>query len=239
MRLAKNCGLNVANVSLQRYGNHMALLIERFDRKLISNTEVNRRHIIDGCQALNLPPEHKYERNIGDGRDVAHIRDGVSLPLLFNFANDCENPALTKQQMLDWLLFNILIYNFDAHGKNISFYLGSKGMSLAPFYDLVNIKLFPDMEQDLAMALGDDFDGENVNAYQIADFADSCQLSRTYVAKRLKQLIEKMMIALPQEITRINVEFDYTSYFSDYQKMVTSRCQHLLTQCQDISKILL
>jgi serine/threonine-protein kinase HipA len=87
MQLAKNCGLNVAKVQMQRFGPYPALLVERFDRKLITNNIVQRRHVIDGCQALNLPPEYKYEQNLGNDRDVAHIRDGVSLPKLFNFAN--------------------------------------------------------------------------------------------------------------------------------------------------------
>jgi serine/threonine-protein kinase HipA len=117
MQLAKSCELNVANVQLMRYGKHPALLVERFDRQLVSKNEVKRRHMIDGCQALNLSPDYKYERNFGSSRDVAHIRDGASLMNLFDFANQCANPALIKQQMLDWTLFNILIFNYDAHGK--------------------------------------------------------------------------------------------------------------------------
>lgn len=237
MRLAKGCGLNVANILLKQFGNHMALLVERFDRKLVSNAVVKRRHVIDGCQALNLPPENKYERNFGSGRDVAHIRDGASLPLLFDFANHCQNPALTKQQMLDWVLFNILIFNFDAHGKNISFYVGPQGMSLTPFYDLVNIKLYPDVEQDYAMAIGDEFDGNNIHAYQIASFAESCQLSRSYVARRLKQMIKRLLMVLPREIKRISDEYGRVTFFSDYKKTVTSHCDHLIMQCKDIPTI--
>ncbi|WBV72193.1 HipA domain-containing protein [Legionella pneumophila] len=90
---------------------------------------------------------------------MAHIRDGVSLPKLFDFANQCINPAKTKQQILDWVLFNVLIFNCGAHGKNISFFVGVNGISLAPFYDLVNIKMYPEFEHALAMALGDEFDG--------------------------------------------------------------------------------
>lgn len=237
MSLAKNCGLKVANVAIRQFGNYMALLVERFDRKLINNLVAKRKHIIDGCQALNLPPEYKYERNFGSGRDVAHIRDGASLPLLFDLANQCLNPALTKQQMLDWVLYNVLVYNFDAHGKNISFYVGSQGISLAPFYDLVNIKMYPDVDQDFAMALGDEFDSNHINAYQIADFAESCQLSRGYVTKRLKKIIQKMMEVLPQEISKINDKYGYTSYFAEYQKIVSQRCKHLLEQCQNVTTI--
>jgi serine/threonine-protein kinase HipA len=239
MKLAKHCGLNVADVTLHQFGKHMALLVERFDRKSISDTEVKRRHIIDSCQALNLPPENKYERNFGSGRDVAHIRDGVSFSLLFDFANHCQNPALTKQQIVDWALFNLLVDNHDAHGKNISFYVSSKGISLAPFYDLVNIRLYPDLDHELAMAFGDEFDSNNINAYQIAAFAESCQLSPAFIAKRLKRMIEKVTNALPQEMKKIRIEYDYPSWFNQYQKMIKLRCKHFTMQYPRITKIIL
>lgn len=234
MQLAKLCGLNVANTKLMRYGKHSTLLVERFDRKIISMTEVKRHHIIDGCQALNLASEYKYERNFGSGKDVAHIREGVSLPKLFDFANQCENPALTKQQMLDWVLFNLLIFNYDAHGKNISFYVGFNGVSLAPFYDLVNIKMYPHFEQEMAMALGDEFDSNTIYAYQLADFADSCKLSRLLVTKRLKYLAEKIMLILDLEIKKMAHNEEEDHYLTRYQSMVADRCKHFLSQADEI-----
>lgn len=96
-----------------------------------------------------VSPEQRVEKK------PKHIRDGASYAKLFDFANQCINPALTKDQMLDWALFNLLICNYDAHGKNISFFVDRKGISLAPFYDLVNIKMYPDFAQEMAMAFGD------------------------------------------------------------------------------------
>ena len=235
MQLAKRCELSVANVQMKRFGQHPALLVERFDRKLIITNVVKRRHLIDGCQALNLPPEYKYEQNFGSSRDVAHIRDGVSLPKLFDFANQCINPAKTKQQIFDWVLFNILIFNCDAHGKNISFFVGANGISLAPFYDLVNIKMYPEFEHELAMALGDEFDEDNINAYQLADFADSCQLPRSLVVKRLKYLIGKLTLALQEEAQLILVDDEEEAYLKRYQENVIKRCKHLLVQCDQIT----
>jgi serine/threonine-protein kinase HipA len=239
MQLAKYCGLTVANVQLMSFGDNPALLVERFDRQFISPTKVNRRHVIDGCQALNLPPEYKYERNFGGGRDVRHIREGASYVKLFDFANHCINPASTKQQMLDWALFNALIYNYDAHGKNISFFVGSKGISLAPFYDLVNIKMYPTFEQEMAMAFGDEFDGNVVNAYQLADFADSCHISRAFVAVQLQSLIKKLNYALDKEIKPLLKNKHENDYFNEYQKTVYERCKHLLQQADGIRKIVL
>lgn len=241
MQLAYYCGLQVAKVQLKRYGRHPALLVERFDRRFISIHEVKRRHIIDGCQALNLPPEHKYERIFGSGRDVKHIREGANLTKLFEFANLCENPALTKQKILDWTLFNVLIFNSDAHGKNISFYVDPQGLSLTPFYDLVNIKMYPQFEQELAMAMGAEFNGNSIFAYQLADFADSCQLSRTLVSNRLRRLIDKLQKAL--EMTAIlgleELDDEEQAYVDEYKKMVKKRCDHLLKEASGILSTIL
>lgn len=236
MQLAKRCGLHVANVQFMRYGKHPALLVERFDRHFISLEHVKRRHIIDGCQALNLPPDSKYERNFGSGRDVAHIRDGASLIKLFEFANQCENPALAKQHMLDWALFNILIFNSDAHGKNISFYVGTKGISVAPFYDLVNIKMYPEFEHELAMGLGDEFDENSINAYQLADFADCCQLPRPLVVNRLQYLIKKLLPSLKEDIG-LELDKEERNYLNQYQSIISKRCNHLLREAKGITSI--
>lgn len=66
MRLAAIVGLNVAEVTLRYFDKFPALLVKRFDRFYNQGT-VTRRAVIDGCQALNLSPEYKYERNFGSG----------------------------------------------------------------------------------------------------------------------------------------------------------------------------
>lgn len=240
MQLAKQCKLPVALVKLIRFGKYPALLIERFDRKLITSNKVARRHVIDGCQALNLPPEYKYERNFGSGRDVAHIRDGASLIKLFNFANQCENPAETKSKILDWVLFNLLIYNYDAHGKNISFFVGKQGISLAPFYDLVNIKIYPQFENEMAMAIGDDFDGDTIKAYQLADFAKTCQIPRSYVVKQLKNITSTLLSALGKSnIFDVACNEDESYYLEQYRQMILKRCEYFLEQAKEMMSVTL
>lgn len=237
MHLAKLCGITVADVQVMRYGEYPALLVNRFDRKFISNTKIQRHHIIDGCQALNLPPEYKYERIFGGSRDVAHIRDGASYAKLFAFANQCINPAATKLRILDWALFNVLVFNCDAHGKNISFFVGVDGIKLAPFYDLVNIKMYPDFDQEMAMAFGDEFDSNSINAYQLADFAESCGLDKLLVQRRLQKIATKLMSLLNNDFTPEIKANDEEVYYQKYKANVLSRCQHLLAQAKLITMI--
>ena len=237
MKLAHLCEINVADCQLVRLAKHTALLVKRFDRKLINNELVKRRHLIDGCQALNLPPEYKYERNFGSGRDVKHIRDGASLIKLFNFAKLCKNPAQTTLQLIDWLIFNCLIFNFDAHGKNLSFFISQKGIELTPFYDLVNIKMYPKFEQDLAMALGDEFDGNALNAYQFADFADSCNIKRSIVIKRLNKLSTTIIDCDFMSFKKYCKNKSEEKFIDKYSLLVKKRAEHFLNQTKLIKTI--
>lgn len=238
MSLAKRIGLPVAVVSLQRYGHYPVLLVERFDRQRLALEQVQRRYVIDACQALNLSPEDKYERNFGSGRDVAHIRDGASLEKLFNLVRQTSYLALESKKLLDQILFNLCIDNHDAHGKNFSFYVDKKGLHLTPAYDLVNIAVYPEFEQTMAMALGDEFDSQTVYAYQLADFADTCGLPRRLVANRLKVIAQAILRVLDQGIAKgLTLNEDEQVFVIRLEQIVKARCKHLLEQTQAMTSI--
>ena len=168
MQLGKLAGLDVADTEYLQFGQHSSLLVTRFDREReITTGIIKKTHIIDGCQLLNLPPNYKYEQVYGSGKDVANIRDGVSIPKLFDAAKKARVPAKERLIILDWLLFNLIIGNSDAHGKNISFLLDQNGFDVAPLYDLVSIS-FEGLSNDkldtgLAMAIDDEFDINGVS----------------------------------------------------------------------------
>ncbi|MCC4821336.1 HipA domain-containing protein, partial [Vibrio lentus] len=82
----------------------------------------------------------------------------------------------------------LCIYNADAHGKNFSFFVQKSGLTPTPLYDLVNVRMYPEFEQDLAMAIGDEFDSDSINAYQLVEFADDCGIS----PKLLQQSLVKI-----------------------------------------------
>lgn len=187
MELARLVKLPVARVSLQRF-EEPALVVERFDRRW-NRDRIDRLHLIDGCQMLDLPPSYKYERPYGKAGEGAKIRTGASLPKLFAACQHCRIPALAIRDLLNWTLFQLLIGNSDAHGKNISFTVGKNGIDVAPAYDLLNIDIYgAEFESDLAMAIGDEFVNEEVMPYQLAEFCEMCRLPQRQVATSLKNL---------------------------------------------------
>lgn len=197
MKLASASGLPTADVTFRRFGPHPALIVKRFDRKYVQqNNKVFRRHVIDGCQALNLPRDYKHERNLGDGRDVQHIRDGASLQKLFQLCQRMSSPVESRQWLINWQLFNLMISNYDSHGKNVSLFFDKQNARFTPAYDLVNVAMFPQFKHVLAMAMGDEFEPHDIHAYQLADFAETCEIDKKLLSRQLIGLADKVLSQL-------------------------------------------
>ncbi|WP_426336682.1 HipA domain-containing protein [Pseudoduganella sp. R-31] len=190
MTLAKRLGLPAAIVSILRTPRPV-LAIARFDRTTHNDTSgawVERKHIIDACQASDLPAAYKYERNIGSVGEAALYRDGVSLPRLFGLLAHATRKAADRLAMLRWALFQLMIGNSDAHGKNFSFFVNRSGLQAAPWYDLVSVVQYPQFSHDLAMAFGDEFNLDQIKAFSLADFAQRCGIDRQLLVRECRRL---------------------------------------------------
>ena len=205
MSLARRMGLPAAEVGLLRTPRPV-LVVRRFDRD-VENTggqpRVHRRHIIDACQACDLPVAYKYERNLGNAPAVQHIRDGVSFERLFGCAELTANTAAARLAMLRWALFQFLIGNSDAHGKNFSFFVRPGGLiEPTPWYDLVSVLQYDGFDTELAMAYGDVFSHAEVSPFALADFAARCGIDRKLMRRegqRLAKLAEAAAVAQAEE----------------------------------------
>ncbi|MDT9001116.1 HipA domain-containing protein [Paucibacter sp. APW11] len=201
MSLARRMGLPAAEVALLRTPRPV-LVVRRFDREVENaggQPQVHRRHIIDAAQACDLPVAYKYERNLGSAEAVRHIRDGVSFERLFGCADITANKAAARLAMLRWALFQFLIGNSDAHGKNFSFFVRPGGLlEPTPWYDLVSVLQYDGFDTELAMAFGDVFSHAEVSPFALADFAARCGIDRKLMRRegqRLAKLAEAAALA--------------------------------------------
>ena len=118
----------------------------------------------------------------------AGIREGVSFSRLFSVAEYTIEKAVTRLALVRWALFQYLIGNSDADGKNASFLCGPAGLALAPFYDLVSVVQYPHVTHELAMAFGDEFVIENVRPYDFAKFAQQSGTPRSLLAREMRRM---------------------------------------------------
>lgn len=213
------------------------LSVTRFDRKLVDGA-VQRLHVIDGCQAINLPVTSKYERTLGSAPDVAHIRDGASFEALAAMRAHLANPAVGTRQIALWAITTLLLGNSDAHGKNISFMGQGNTFTVAPFYDLVSVAAYDSrhIDHELAMAYGDEFVLENVRSFAMADFCERLGFPRVTFARELKQLcswVKEEGLRQAEDAVYVDSERDFVRKLAEY---VAARADLLAGQASDISK---
>jgi serine/threonine-protein kinase HipA len=146
MMLASRMDLAVPKVTI-RQGRDRLYIVERFDRGKNNDGKILRLHQEDFCQALNVPPDQKYESE-----------GGPSLARCFELLKEeSVSPAADQKALLSWVIFNFLIGNADAHAKNLAIIYTEQGPRLAPFYDLISTRVYPDLINKFAMRIG----GEN------------------------------------------------------------------------------
>lgn len=244
MTLAKSLGLPVANVHILRTPRPV-LAVARFDRAVRNEAGgdwVERKHIIDACQACDLPASYKYERNIGSVGEAALYRDGVSLPKLFGMLEHVNRKAVDKLAMLRWALFQLVIGNSDAHGKNFSFYVHRSGLQAAPWYDLVSVVQYPQFSHDMAMAFGDEFNLDRISAFALADFARRCGIDRQLLARecrRLRDGVHKHAINLAESNIYEPDERDVVGQVAEFAVSQSARIEALARDAINVSPDLL
>lgn len=228
MRLARAVGLDVAQVQLHHIPEPV-LLITRFDRVEHAD-KVQRLPTIDGCQALGLPVCGKYERPFAHHHDPRDVRAGASLPSLFHLLDTAARPAAEKISLLRWAVFQVLIGNIDAHAKNLTFFSSSCGLSLAPAYDLVSGRMYVNdqVEETLAMAIGDAFRLEDLSAEEWMSFSRAASLSLRLVKRELATLSSRTANVLERVIEEVLAEGADAVVVAKIEAQVRVACGKLL-----------
>ena len=190
--LASAIGLPAVDIQLRRTNRAAIAVISRYDR-ILEGESYRRLHQEDFCQALGISPGRKYEKEGGPGlRQCAEIiRSHTSFPLL------------ELQKLMHWTLFNLLVGNADAHGKNLSLvYVDRRRLQLAPFYDLVCTRNYKNISRHLAMSLGGVSDPDQIGAKQLHAMADDLGVRATVVLKATASLSELLHQTMPDVVTR-------------------------------------
>lgn len=189
LTLAKQCGLNVQEWSIQKAGKKYVILLKRFDRK--GNIRIP---FLSAMSMLNAVDNDSQIHSYLDIADA--VRQYGS------------NPGVDLIELWKRMVFSILISNTDDHLRNHGFlYTGANGWKLSPLYD---VNPSPDNKNvlstyitqtdnaqdiDLALSVCEYFDLDINSAKQITNDLKSVIKNWQNVAKQLglnKSEIDKM-----------------------------------------------
>ncbi|WP_237762285.1 HipA domain-containing protein [Legionella shakespearei] len=121
MRLAKLCGIEVAEVRLVQVGGKDVLLIERFDRIRHENNWY-RKSILSGLTLLGL--------------DEMMARYASYEQLAWIIRSRFTEPKKQLRELFSRLVFNLICGNTDDHARNHAAFWDGKQLQLTPAYDL-------------------------------------------------------------------------------------------------------
>lgn len=183
MQLAGRMGLPVPEATILHKEQNL-YLVRRYDRKVNASGVVERFHQEDFCQALGLAPDMKYEKE-----------GGPSLKVCFDLLRNISvTPVVDIKALLGWVVFNYLIGNADAHGKNISLLYSDLGPGLAPFYDLMSTTVYPDLTEKMAMRIGGEDRPQWIMTRHWEQFASDVGVGFKIVRQLLQEMSEKIMV---------------------------------------------
>ena len=195
MRLARALQVPVPSVGLLHLPEPL-YVIERFDRELQStegaketSQAVRRTHQIDLCQALGVAPSKKYESEGGLGlHQLFEVFRGTFI----------ERPIVAANAVIQWVVFNYLIGNLDAHAKNIAFLMRGHKAAVAPFYDMLCVEAYLP-RQTMSMAIA----GENKPGWVEGAHWDAMAYEADVAPRLVRGVLSRMSAGLPEAISNV------------------------------------
>ncbi len=224
LKLARRLGLPTASTQVMRFGNEVAIVIERYDRRR-QDGEIHRVHQEDMCQALAVPPIRKYENEGGPG--------AVEIVDLLRAASSARVDDVAT--FVDALVFNWLIAGTDAHAKNYSVLIGAGGRArLAPLYDIASALPYDDMDQralKLAMRVGGEYRLRDISVRDWRRLADRLRLPADGVLSRIEDLAAQLLeaaAAVREEIAREGLTHDVIDRLTERTVIRAVECARLV-----------
>lgn len=181
-QLAKIAGLPVPAAELRAVGDRIVFITERYDRRMDGDS-ISRLHQEDMCQALGIPSDFKYQNDGGPGlTDIYQlVKHKSSIPLLGTRA------------FIQYALFNLIIGNCDAHGKNYSFLYDGSTTKLAPIYDTVCTLIYPSLTKKMSMKFGRHYEAKKIKEGDLADWAKEIGLRPAIILNMYAELRDKIL----------------------------------------------
>jgi serine/threonine-protein kinase HipA len=228
MELARALGLPTAKTTIADFADQRVLVVERFDRQWTRGNRLLRLPQEDCCQALSVPPTHKYQTDGGPGIEQV-------LELLKASDDPAEDQRLfVRAQLVFWLLGAT-----DGHAKNFSLFIHpGGGFRLTPFYDVMSAQptldahQIPRKKMRLAMSAGKNrhYLIDTIMPRHFVESAENAGVPGSVVHTQLKELAALTPGAIESVLQRLPADFP-----SDISSSIVSGLRQRLTLAESSS----
>tara|TARA_B100000749_G_scaffold280899_1_gene281186 strand:+ start:286610 stop:287869 length:1260 start_codon:yes stop_codon:yes gene_type:complete len=220
MTLAKNIGLNTANVHIFTANNPM-LIVERYDRDFPKKGSIKRLHQQDFCQAQGVWSEEKYEDKGGPT-----LQDNYNL-IVENIR--ARKKLANAEDFLDWISFNLIIGNNDGHSKNLSLLL-KDGIELAPFYDLISTAVYPALNPNFSFKLAGRSKADKIGINQMNEVETQLSIKPNTFVERFLTIAKSVRDEMSPLSERVLKEHPDSKVIPQIQKLIEKRLKGFAKQ---------
>lgn len=124
---------------------------------------------------------NKYQND--GGPEIAQIINLIK--------NKSSQPVVDVQKTIEYFIFNFLIGNCDAHGKNYSL-LWNNGIKLAPAYDIVSTVVYENLSRNLSMKIGGHYEIDKISKSHFIDTFEKCGINSRIINKTFEKFYSKI-----------------------------------------------
>ena len=200
MKLAEACGLAAARCRIAVIGGKRRYVCERYDR-MEEDGAVRRLHQEDFCQLLRVDPKRKYEVLGGPGI-------GESMRLM----REMSLSAADTLEFLRRIIFNFLIGNGDAHGKNFSVLYHGRKVALSPMYDVMSTAVYPDVSPRMAMKIDGEYAFKWMTRGKFLRQAEKLGLAPRTMEKEIDRMVKRIAKQAPTVAAKLSNRFPCSCY---------------------------
>jgi HipA-like protein len=181
---------------------------------------------LDGAPSTHIlkPRNAKFRAAI----ENEAFRPGPGLKACMDVLNVTRAVAPNKIRFMDYMLFNVLCGNVDAHAKNYSLLIQSGGnVTMAPLYDVMNGDIYDGVTRSMAMKIGKKLGG-HIYGRHWDRFAEENDLSKTQVRRRVAELSTAVLKAVPKVVEEMNKSNIPSAAYKEIGGYVAGYCRHML-----------
>lgn len=181
MKIANAIGINTPNIRLESTSTQPLYIIERYDRNF-RDKFVQRIHQEDFCQSLGIMSQNKYEADGGPSfaACIGLLRKSATVPVV------------EINRFISLFLFNLIIGNKDAHGKNYSIIFDKSKKELSPAYDILSTTYYPMLSEKMSMSINGKFELDEINEGDLYQMSQAANIGGKLIIKeyhRIKDLL--------------------------------------------------
>ena len=182
MKIAASLGISTPTVQLVSTPSQALFVIERYDR-VFDRNDIERLHQEDFCQALGVQNRNKYEADGGPtfNQCVKLLRKATTIP------------ATEINKFISLFIFNLIIGNKDAHGKNYSILQKNNESVLAPAYDILSTTYYPGLSIKMSMSINGKFELDEITEDDLHQMAQSSDVSGKLLLKEYHRIKDNLL----------------------------------------------